>query len=257
MTDASKIRPYWHVDLKWVFGILLFLSLAVSSILFLLSTLLSPNVAVPSATYIVATQFSKNGLDDRTEIQQIQKKMEALGVTTLQPIEGADVQISKDELSRLSPREIRLKIFRQVVEPIYYRSASSKSNEQAMKQYGALAFLTSDTHRLISALFWWSLAPVALFMAGMVFFSWRYGRLVSPAIMLLLFGTGPTLLILLIINTVKGSTGEDQGGILSPELTKDIAAAVLPYYLTMFLTGICLVVAAVIIKLVMRKQHSK
>ena len=248
MQGVKKIRPYWHVDMKWIFGILLFLALLVSTVLFATSTLLSPKVALPGATYVVANQFSKNGLDDATDINKYKKQLEKSNKTEFKPIEGMDVTITKDELLNQSPREIRLNLFQQIVEPIYYGTAELDKN--AAEQYGALTYLNEETYKTLMLYFWISLIPVALFTAGIVFFSHRYGRLVSPAVLLLTFGTLPSLSLILVQTTTPPKGDERLFSFLPQDIVLEAASTLSIYFYTLFYIGIALVTSILVIKLV-------
>ncbi len=245
--DIHKPRPYWHVDMKWAFGILLFCALLVSTVLLVASTLLSPKIALPSATYVVASQFSRDGLDDASDIKKIESELKKSGKNEFQPIEGSDAVITKGDIASLSPREIRLKLFGQIVEPIYY--GTEELDKNTAQQYGALAILNEKTHDSLVTFFWISLIPVTLFMAGLVFFSHRYGRLVSPAIMLLLFSLLPSLFLFLIQNAATSIKDNEPFGLLPREQVLDIASVLSPYFYGALATGTSLLLAIPAIKL--------
>lgn len=244
MKDIHKPRPYWHVDIKWLFGILSFCALLVSTILFIASTLLSPNIAVPTATYVVASQFSKNGIDDATDINKIKNELKKSDKTEFHPIEGSSATITKKDITSLSPREIRLKLFGQIVEPIYY--GAEKLDKNIAQQYGALAMLNEKTHQSLMTFFWVSLIPVVLFMTGLVLFSHRYGRLVSPAVMLLMFGLLPSLLLFFISSVAPPI----KDGFLSHDQIMNITKMLSPFFYSMFIVGTGLLLAIPAIKLI-------
>lgn len=239
----SKPRPYWHVDLKWICGIFVFIALFAASVLCVVSTIMSPSVAIPTATYIAAQQFSKNGLDDPKDIEKIKKELEKTHKTEFKPFEGVDARITKSDLNNLTPREIRLKLFRQVVEPIYHSQAS----KETMRQYGVVAFINEKMYGTLTSLFAWSLVVSAVFIAGLVYFSHRFGKLVSPALLLLTFGTLPTLLLFMI----QATKASDDNGLfgLPHERVVEIAGMMTPFFYTMFFVGVALLLAIPVIKL--------
>ena len=92
-------------------------------------------------------------------------------------------------------------------------------------------------------------------MAGLIYFSYRYGKLISPAVVLLLVSTLP-MIFLLLIRTTKPSIDAQRKGrpipILPHEITVQVAEVLTPAYYLLFLLGIGLIGTAVIIKLFKR-----
>lgn len=188
-------EPSKHANAKWIFGLLFFFSFLISTILLVLVKLTSKNVAVPLASYVVATQFSKNGLDDPTDVEKVKQQILALNLEVYRPFgERFDVSLTKDDLKTLSPKEIRLKVFRQIVEPIYNGSVP----QEALNQYGPLASINVTTNQNLNKFFLISLLFALSFLIGFVYFSWGYGRLVNPAIHFLILGVPASLFYQLI-----------------------------------------------------------
>src|SRR5687767_7228754 len=106
-----------HKDFKWVSGIIAFAFLAITFALFNLVYLTSKPIAVELGTIVAASMFSPHGLDDATEINILRRQKTASG--TIQPIPGLPVTVATNDLEKKTPRELRLTIFRQIVEPIY------------------------------------------------------------------------------------------------------------------------------------------
>jgi hypothetical protein len=248
MEAKSQARPYWHVDIKWVFGILFTLCLFISLTTFTLATLTSEKTAVPLATYFVASQFSRDGLDDPREIEEFKNKT-APGAEVYYPLEGREVKITRQELETLTPRELRLRIFEQVVTPLY----SQVRTDQTLSEIGFLAFLNFETHNLLNRIFLITLVPLVLTGAGLVYFSYRYGRLISPAVPLLLTSTLPSLLFLLIQNFPSPQGDSGPLSALPRELLLSTVASVAPIYYACFGLGLALLVTALIVKIFSRK----
>jgi hypothetical protein len=239
---TNQTRPYWHVDLKWIFGILTTFFLSLFLLLYTLATLTSEKTAIPLATIIVAGQFSKNGLDDATDIEIVKKKFLNSRENVFYPLENQNVSITRSELETLSPRELRLKIFRQVVEPFYYEQIDEKTKKQA----GILAFLNQTTHRIIDQIVVISFIPLLVCLFGLIFFSYRYGRLVSPAVIFLLVSLLPTVLLTIVANA-RGGNGPFS--FLPNDVTQQIAVKLALPYQIFFFAGIGLLGTVVIIKL--------
>lgn len=250
---SEKPRPYWHVDAKWVFGILFGTTLLVNLVVFALAKLTSENIAIPLATQIVAQQFSKNGLDAEGDIEDVKQKFLRTGEERFYPFgKEQDVYLTREDVQTLSPREIRLKVFRQVVEPIYY-----KKSKLDLQQYGFIGIINIDTHALLQRLFVYSLFPLGIFLAGLVFFSYRFGKLVNPAFQLI-FTAGPVALLLYLLGHTTPPAG-DTGpfSVLPQEIKIEIVRAMAGPFNFYTLLGIGLLGLAVLIKVGMKLQNTK
>jgi hypothetical protein len=261
LTQQRHVRPYWHVDAKWVCGLLFFASLTATLFLYTLSTLTRRDIAVPATTYVVANMFSRNGLDDTTEINEIKQNVKNIPGESYSPVSGATVP--KSDLYTLSPRQFRLKAFEQVVAPIYDRtptaSGQTTSDQDLMKQAGVLAFLNKNTHAALQNAFLAALTVAALLLPGLVFFSHRLGRLVSPGLVMVLAALPGAILagLLTIAVTSQPPYGGPSGPLsyLPPETLVNLSRALAPVLIGVFALGLALLLIAATAKLVWRPRH--
>lgn len=258
MVEKDIIRPYWHVDAKWIFGILATFFLTLSLLLYVLANLTSEKTFIPLATLVVASQFSRDGLDDPREIEETKRKYLNSGEDVFYPLGNKNVKITRAELETLSPREIRLRIFRQVVEPYYYEgaegvanrtTATPKQKEQIKKQAGLLSFANKKTHQTFFTFFLISVIPVVLAFTGLIYFSYRYGKLISPAVVLLLVTTLPSLFFLVLANARQRGADPGPFPILPTDITRELGVTIGQPYYALFLVGIALISAVVLLKL--------
>lgn len=238
MANSERPRPYWQVDVKWIFGILFTAGLFFSTLLYSLSVATSQKVFVPMASYFVATQFSRNGLDDAKEIDELKKKFSA-SQKEIRPIPQSDVTITKEDILNLTPRQIRLKIFEQVVEPIY----TQKRTSETMKQYGLLAFLNYESHKAITSIFKISLFPLVIFGVGLFWFSYKHGRFTSFAVAFLLVGTLPSL----ILYSLKFSSAKSGIATFPVEIVSNLTPPLLRVYGGLFFAGLALILTALLV----------
>jgi hypothetical protein len=144
-----------------------------------------------------------------------------------------DVTITKQELATLPPRELRLKIFRQVVEPFYIQgvdglaaqAATPEEGAKIKQQAGALRLLNRQTHDRLGELLKWTVGVTVLFLVGLIGFSWHWGRLASPGLVMVLTALPGALFLLVVASAAGGGGGPVQQ--LSPALTRSIAQALL------------------------------
>ena len=226
-------RPYWHVDAKWVCGLLFALGLGLTLNLIMAWRLTAPEVAVPVATEVVASLFSPDGLDETASINELRQQAAAQPGEIVQvPVGSQSVTLTKQELATLSPREIRLKIFRQVVEPFYnlgvdgVAAQAGTPDEQAKfkQQAGLLGLLNRQTHDRIWTLVLWTGGVSLVFLIGLVGFSWHWGRLASPGVVILLTAL-PGALFAVALTTVGGGAAH-----VSQDLMRQVVGMlVLPY----------------------------
>jgi hypothetical protein len=263
MKPTPHIRPYWHVDAKWICGLIFGLLALASLVLFALMTLTSRDIAVPLATQVAAGMFSRNGLDDASELEEFKQKAAKQPGDKVETLPG--VFITKADLATLPPRELRLKIFRQVVEPYYELGAKGVAAKQSAdpakqanieRQAGVLGLINQQTHDKLRQLFLISLALVVLPLAGLVYFSAGFGRLVSPGLVLVLL-TWPAAIAFLVLQIAKNSSKPvgGEGGPVSPETLQLALGAVLPGLALVFLLGLILLLGAAVGRTVAKRKQ--
>ena len=258
-------RPYWHVDMKWVCGILFALGLWLALALYALTVLTSERIAVPLATQIAAQLVSRSGLDDPTDINALKQKASQQPGNDVETLPG--VFVTKADLQTLTPRALRLKIFGEVVKPYYELGAKGVAAKQTAdpqkraeieQQVGLLGLVNQSNHDILVRVFWLSLALLVIPLAGLVYFSAGFGRLVSPGIIMALstLASAP-LAVLLQIAAHSTKPAGDQPGPL-PGVTADsfatVVRALLPGFLAVFALGMLLLLVAAIGKVVSRHR---
>ena len=190
--STLKPRPYWHVDAKWIAGLLLVPFLGATLLAYNLVQLTAEEPAIESLSLVLALLLSEGGLDDQAEIIKFQQQLESSPGGSLQPIPGLRVTIDKDELAGFSPREARMAFFRKFAEPIYAGGAeglAALANDPQMRAQileggGMLNLFTLQNHQQLQRGFL-VLGVITLFLfIPLIFFSYRFGRLGSPTCVL-------------------------------------------------------------------------
>jgi hypothetical protein len=184
----SKPRPYWHVDAKWIAGLLLVFALSISLLLYGLVVITTEPIAVRLLSVLMASAFSPAGLDAEGDIQEMQKMLDASPDGSLQPIPGLRIIVHAEDIEGLSPRQARIFFFRKFAEPLYQGGAeglAELADDPEMRQSilegaGLMALFSQETHDRLRQLI---LIPMALSLilgVLLVLFSYRFGRLFSP-----------------------------------------------------------------------------
>jgi hypothetical protein len=226
-------RPYWHVDAKWIIGILLAWLLSAALIAVSAWRVTSPDTAIDLATLTVAAAFSPDGLDDPGDMASLRGDMIQQRQTSIDPL-GTGIGITRDELDAFSPREARLHLFRQVVEPMYYGEVEPDDDA------GMAGLITYGMHTTLR----WVAVVLAVLALGLgwalVRFSDRLGRLVSPSVVVLAAAVPHVLAILVILGIASGagsdaetatpaeSGGGQRLGVVLGEIAPIIARHTLP-----------------------------
>ena len=259
------------MNLKWLVGIILLIVFGITLVFGALAKATEKETVVDATTLAVALMFNRNGLDDESEIKEIQRKLKLGRTDSFQLIPGLNITVTAEDfnLENKTPREARLAFFRQLTEPIYDEGAAGlaklATNEEMrqsiVESAGPLAIVTAERHALINKIFQIGLAISAVLFIALIALSFRFGRLVSPAIVLLITSV-PGAVLFFIIKTTAGknlappkiSFGEsgmmESLGSLAGVILPPMAGAVLPVYLVPAIIGAALLVIAILGKIV-------
>jgi hypothetical protein len=192
--ESLKPRPYWHVDAKWITGILLLFLLNATFLIFILVQITAAKQGIEILTVILASSFSREGLDQEVDIEIMHQKIAESPDGSWKPIPGLNIVVREQDIAGLSPREIRLWFFRQLAEPIYYggqQGLANLSTDPEMQKnmeggLGPLGFINAETHsKLNKVLIVLGLISLS-FLGLLVYFSYRFGRLGSPGCVIFL-----------------------------------------------------------------------
>jgi hypothetical protein len=195
-SDAHKPRPYWHVDAKWVCAILLGAALAVTLPVAAAHRLTAREHATELLAYTMAGLTSPNGIDDAEGLDEVKERVKKKGSETVK-IAGLEVVFTAKDFETLSPRELRLKVFSAFAERLYDQGARRLAEAQgldkaavdkAVKDASMLNLFSQETHKRVGTILVWLVLLDLLLLAALVFFSNRFGRLVSPGLVMLLVG---------------------------------------------------------------------
>lgn len=271
-------RPYWHVDLKWVSGILLTFSLA--STLFLLSAyqVTSRQIATQITTNVLI-QLLTNPNDSQQPGQpkpdqaaqdaqlkaDLKAKIAASPTKSFQPFPGLNVTITQQDIDTLTADQLKQKAFHQITDPIYdlgVKGYAAKyivpdQQEQFIKQASVLDVVTAERHRQLGGAAAPPLVASLIFLAGLVFFSAGAGRLVSPAVVFIMVSFVPAVLLSVISVAAPQNGSDTHPGLfgLPSSATLPIVKTLQRVYLFPFLVGLALLVAAVVVKQLAKRRH--
>ena len=275
----SNARPYWHVDAKWITGILLLFLLNITFLLFILVRVTAAERGIDLLTIILASSFSREGLDQEVDLAIMHQKIAESSNGAWQPIPSLKILVREEDITGLTPRQMRLWFFRQLAEPIYYDGQQGLTDlasdpEMAKNMEGGIGpfgFISAETHSKLQKAFY-ALGLISLVLLGLlVFFSYRFGRLGSPGCVLFLAAIPG----LIAFSMVRGWLEHSAGNLTQPsemttvtlytQMITQLAADALPEivqmaiqtYLILILLGFILILLALIGPLFMRKRKNK
>ena len=200
----KKNRPYWHVDAKWLTGILLVGLLTVTLLMFILVQATGPVQGKGILTSMLASSFSygSGGLDSNADLEIIRQKIAESPNGEWQPIQGLPIVVRLSDIEGKTPREVLIWFFAQLADPLYKNGAQGLTDfatdpqmKAAFEQgVGPLSFISAATHAKLVLIFAVFGMVSFLFLLLLIFFSYRFGKLSSPGCVLFL-ATVPGLLL--------------------------------------------------------------
>ena len=260
---SDRPRPYWHVDAKWIAGIILFVALSACLLLYNLANLTERDHAVNISATIVASLFSPKGLDDTSGLKEFRAQVAKMPGTTVAPIEQfPSIRISKHDALTLGPRDLKIALFSQITGPIYdlglkdaakQFTANPADQQKFINQAQLLGILTKSTHDILQGLFVMSMIATVLLFGVLVLFSAGWGRLVSPGVALVSVSPVGTLASLILLHPPTGSGSLTST--LPSNVVEDIGTSLSHSYMYAFCLGVALLVAALAGKIISAIFH--
>ncbi|MCJ7696237.1 MAG: hypothetical protein MUO40_12555 [Anaerolineaceae bacterium] len=273
---VRKPRPYWHVDAKWMVGIVLFFLLGLTFFSLLLVQLTGPLHGIDTLTMMMASSFSVagGGMDDAADIEMMQYMIATAPDGKWQPIPGMLIFVTEEDIEGKTPREARLWFFRQWAEPVYYEGAPGLADlitdpemvKGLDEGIGVLSFISPATHSIFLKVFAGCVAVSIVFLALMLLFSYRYGRLSSTGFVILLAAL-PGLVLTTIgrawaNNASQAPPPTEETLItrytsLAADVLPDVATVAQRLYLILALFGFMLILVAIVCTLIWPKPKVK
>jgi hypothetical protein len=251
------MRPFWHLDAKWLFGLACVTAIIVARGLYSAAKLTERDPATGIFSGVMTT-FAKES-DGSKEFDKLQAKAAAKpnkdftieGVTL--PIKGREIAgLSYDEAVDLVVGRIAVILYTDgpdAVEQFFEDTSEADSDKESAGKdedsgMGPFSVLTQDSHDTIVRIFRFSLIPVLILAVPLIFFSRRFGRLGSPGVVLAA-GTAPFALLWFVVKQAASRTvGDGVEGALAEALSPT-AADLSSAFLRLLILGAAAVAIAV------------
>lgn len=274
---VRKPRPYWHVDAKWISGIVLLVMLIITSLIFVLFQATGPVQGKTVLTTMLASSFSfeAGGLDASSDVEVMRQKIAESPNGEWQPIPGLQIIVRASDIEGKTPREARLWFFGQMADPLYTKGVQGLielTNDPQMKAgfeqgVGFLGFFSISTHNKLLVFLTISSLISLLFLGLVILFSYRFGKLGSPGCVIFLTAIPG----LLLFGGLKGWIGQmaqnpPQGGEqtaiarysqLASDVLPSILNSSLQFYIILALLGASLLVVALFGLIFIREKKNK
>jgi hypothetical protein len=270
--EAKKnIRPYWHVDAKWICGLVFMFLFGLSLFTWGLYQITNPKSGIDIMTKMITLAFSRDGIDSTKDIDEVKAKLAASPTKTVQPNPALNVTLTEEDIAGKTPREIRYLIFSQVATPIYYNGKgaeevlnTSEARANFKKDTFLLRLFSESSHKAIRiAMITLSLLS-AVFLGMVVFFSARFGRIANPGFVIFASSWFWALFFVFLTSVSKNfsdtaiSFGQDSGygtmiGPFVREVVPDIAQVFARFYLYPVFAGLFLLLLATVGKMFLKK----
>lgn len=244
-----KPRPYWHVDAKWVCGILLLVLMACS--LFLYSVYrLNDEQNGPTVTALLIGSLLIRG-DVQQSKADARKEIAKQG-GAIRPFPTFPSVVITEKDLELPPADIKLKIFKPLADSIYNEGIEgtaarfAKTPEEKQKFIND-AFLfrlfTKDTHESLRSLLTVLMLVAGLLFLAVMYFSAGWGRLANPGLLLVAASLPGSFLALALLHQPE-NTSEGSAGFLPPDVGQQIGDALSQSYRPALLLGLVLLMTA-------------
>jgi len=268
-----KPRPYWHVDAKWITGLLLTAVLSLTLLVYNLVQVTAEKPAIDTVSAALALAFSPQGLDDEAGIAEFRQRLRASPEGGIQPIPGLRIIIREQDIANLTPREARLYLFRQLAEPLYQQGPQGlvaladdpEMQESMVGGIGPLNLFTLATHQQLQRVLVVLGIMCGVLLFPLILFSYRFGRLGSPGCVLVVASLPGALLFTLIGSMLRPATtppSEESGlggmiGYLAANVLPPLGQIVSRNYVIALMLGLGLMILSVLGSLIWRLAHRR
>jgi hypothetical protein len=214
-TKQGSLRPYWHIDAKWICGLLLIAALGFTTLVFSLLRITEEGPAVDTLTRVMAANYRPGLLEQGGQADRVLRQMESLVQTVIASLFGATPSRSESDATAEQPGP-SAEALRPVAEAYYAGgsrgarrvAAASEPIPQIVKlvpeDQGLWSFYTLRMHEILQRVTLAGGAASLLLVVALISFSYRFGRLGSPGVVLTVVGLPGYLSLALIARTLRG-----------------------------------------------------
>ena len=216
MSEATRepVRPYWHVDAKWICGMLLVVALGFTVLIFSLLCITDRGPAVDTLSRVMAANYRPGMLEQGGQVDLVRRQVESLIDRAISSLFGVTPSPADDNEAAQQPGP-QAEALRPIAEA-YYIGGSRAARRLAAESEpipqvarlvpedeGVWSFFTLRMHEILRRVAWASGAASLLLTAALISFSYRFGRLGSPGVVLVVVGLPGYLLLNLTAQALR------------------------------------------------------
>lgn len=208
--NKIKIKPYWHIDMKWIVSLILIPLLAVTFLILNLYKSTDEVNGVEVSSTLLAAMYSPGSKNYDNEINEIRTIIQKSPDRTLRPFPGLDIKITEQDIEKYPVTEIKKRIFLELAKNIYdFNPAKMKLNKEGktdvFSNFGLMAIFTKTSHQFIGKILIYGASASIIFLILLVYFSYGFGRLISPGLIFVLIGLPSVLFLTVLQKTPENS----------------------------------------------------
>jgi hypothetical protein len=274
MTDEEikRPRPYWHMDAKWIAGLLLTGVLTLTMLVHSLAQITDEEFAVDSIALALVLALAEGDLDDESALEEFLLQVRDSPDGILQLVPGLRITVQEEEIAGLSPREAAMTIMRKVARPLYHGGSQGLADladdpelaDQIIEGGGLFNIMTRETHYNLRQALPILVGVCLLLLVPLVFFSYRFGRLGSPGFVVFAASL-PGAFLFSVFSTIGGAErvvrpGREEGitrlgAYVASEILPPLAQIMARNHLLFMFTGIGLMAIAILGSLIYRSTR--
>lgn len=270
--NQSKIRPYWHIDAKWVVALIFIPIFTAAFLACNLYVMTNEKNAINVSSNILSALYSPGGDQNNSkEIEEVRAAIRKSPDKALKPFPGLDIQITEQDLDQSNLANVKDKLFKELAKNIYnFDSTKMKYNSEgktdALSNLGVMAIFTKEGHQFIGKIALISSGIALVFLALLIFFSYGFGRMISPGIIFFITGL-PATILLLLLQKETGNSSEtidlekmsvtQRIGLAVKEVGPQISDVILKNYIILTIVGIVLVLVGIIGRIIQKHKINK
>jgi hypothetical protein len=245
------MRPSWHVDLKWLAGLLACVAVAVSCVLFSLRQVTERDTALPISSAILAAGISDRVTDEDYAAVQAQAAANPDGMISLGPVslvvKGSEITtLKKDEAARLIATDLAAVIYDGGSEKAetFIVPPPADSDKKALS-LGPAGSLSADMHSSFQTYLILAVVITAFLLGVVMAMSRGVGRLGAPAFVVAL-GAAPLAGVwaLAAVAIGDGDIGDNPGIRAAREAARNAAGDLRTTFLSLVVVAAAAAVGA-------------
>ncbi len=202
-----KMRPYWHVDMKWITALLFIPVFSVTLFLANLYYITNKINAVNVASKLLQAMYAPGGNNTVQEVKEIRKMIQKSPDRSLKPFPGLDIKITEQDLDKYPVDEIKGRVFLEFAKNMYDFDSGETGT---FSKFGLMAIFTLEGHQSIGKILLYGVLISLVFLVLLVYFSYGFGRLISVGVTCILVSF-PSMLFLTILQKIPKNSLESSG----------------------------------------------